>query len=50
MPLNVRLDLVGVEWVKIWQLLERVSTVSVGIKFGAHEMVRWVAVIWIIYS
>ena len=44
MDLNVRLDLVGVEWGKIWQLLERVSTASVGIKFGAHEMVRWVAV------
>jgi hypothetical protein len=37
--LNIRLDLVRVEWVKIWQLLERVLTVSVGIEFSAHEMV-----------
>ena len=39
MDLNVRLDLVRVESVKIWQLLERVLTVSVGIKFSAHGMV-----------
>jgi hypothetical protein len=39
MDLNIRLDLVRVEWVKIWQLLERVLTVSVGIEFSAHEMV-----------
>ena len=37
--LNVRLDLVRVESVKIWQLLERVLTVPVGIKFSAHGMV-----------
>ena len=36
--LNVRLDLVGVEWIKIRQLFERVLTVSVGIELSAHGM------------
>jgi hypothetical protein len=39
MDLNVRLDLVRVEGVKIWEALERELTVPVGIEFSAHEMV-----------
>ena len=39
MSLNVRLDLVRVEWVEIGQLLEGVLAVSVGIKFSAHGIV-----------
>ena len=39
MDLNVRRDLVRVESVKIRQLLERVLTVSIGIKFSAHGIV-----------
>jgi hypothetical protein len=36
MDLNGRFDLPGVEWIKIWKLLERVLTVSVRIKLSAH--------------